>query len=353
MPVFPSLMRRMQQTSPAMSLFQGHQSSPPLEPSGVNQGSFRSRPPNPFEIQDEPPPTRSSADKIRETVASQLRYEDVAPKLEEIPQTPAFKPKDNYGIKNRLKMMLGGAALGSQRGGGLGAIGGIIAGLVNPESVDRHGYATYVRPQYEAEVKAAMGRNKARMDNFEGEMKARKTISEINQANAPEYAQATGSQYVMVFDKKSGRFVPAMDNGEPVEAASVVVGRGHDTTQRMVAKDNRKAAWERLMKSLEGRETVAQMNIDGRKAVADAANREAMKRLGITEGGKNRRQRLQLQAEGYDLDGGTGTSASTGPARPGGGTGTGSAQPSGPLLEGLRRMLGLDPEDEEQDEFWY
>jgi hypothetical protein len=100
MPVFPSLMRRLQETSPAMSLFQG---GPPLKP---------------YEIQDDPPPIRSSADGMRERIAQQIRYEDVAPKLEPLPEAPAFKPKDKYGFLDRLKMMFGGAALGSRQGVG-------------------------------------------------------------------------------------------------------------------------------------------------------------------------------------------------------------------------------------------
>ena len=336
MPVFPSLMRRMQQSSPAPTLFQG----------GMT--------PRPYEIQPDPPPARSSADKVRETVSNQLRYEDVAPKLEAIPQTPSFKPKQKYGVLDRLKMALGGAGLGSQRGGGLGAIGGIIAGLVNPEGVDRQGYAAYVKPQYDAEAQAAMGRNKARMGNFEGEMKAREMISKINQANAPEYAQATGAATTMIFDKKSGRFIPAMIDDEPVEAASVVVGRGHDTTQRMVAKDNRKATWDRLMKTLESREGIAEMNDATRKAIAEGVQSGAMKRLKISEGGKWGRQKRQLLAEGYDLSEGGSAGAGTGPARPGGsgtGSGTGAADTKS-LLDRLKPFLGLDDE-EERDDYWY
>jgi hypothetical protein len=348
MPVFPSFMRRMRESSPAMTLGQ-RSPTPPLEPFRIQ------RPPTPdlFETQNDPPPVKSSADKIRETVASQIRYEDIAPKLEPIPETPAFKPKDKYGLVDRLKMMLGGAALGSQRGGGLGAIGGIIAGAVNPAGVDRHGYATYVRPQLDAEAQGAMARNKARMGNFESEMKARKTISEINQANAPEYAQATGSQYTLIFDKKSGRFIPAMDNGEPVEAASVVAGRNRDTTNKTIQKDNRKAAWDRLMETIQGRKDVAGMNIDARKTLAEFMQREAMKRLGISESGKDRRQKRQLLAEGYDLSEGAGTGAGTGPARPGG---AGSADPIKNLIEQLKRsgkFLGPVEDNEDEDDFWY
>ena len=83
MPVFPSLMRRMQQTSPAPTLFQG----------GIT--------PRPYEIEQPAPPVKSSADKIRETVAGQVRYEDVAPKLEEIPRAPGFVQKAKYGFKDR------------------------------------------------------------------------------------------------------------------------------------------------------------------------------------------------------------------------------------------------------------
>lgn len=350
MPVFPSFMRRFRETSPAATLGQGGP-TPPLEPFRIS----RPETPNLFETQNETPPIKSSADKIRETVASQLRYEDVAPKLEPIPETPAFKPKARYGIVDRLKMALGGAGLGQQRGGGLGAIGGIITGLVKPEAIDRHGYAAYVRPQYDAEAQAAMGRNKARMGTFDSEMKARKTISEINQASAPEYAQATGAAQTLVFDKKSGRFKFATDEqGEPVEAASVVVGRGHDTTNKTIQKDNRRAAWDRLMQSIEGRKDVAEMNIDARRTLAEFLQREARKRLQVTEGGRWGRQKRQLLAEGYDLPGeGAGTGAGTGPARPGGGTG--SADPIKNLIEQLKKsgkFLGPVEDDEEQDD-WY
>lgn len=347
MPVFPSFMRRMRETSPAMTLGQGGP-PPPLEP-------FRIQPPvapDLFQTQNDQRPVKSSADKIRETVASQIRYEDVAPKLEPIPETPEFKPKAKYGVIDRLKMALGGAGLGQQRGGPMGAIGGIIAGAINPAGVDRAGYAAYKKPQYDAETQAVMGRNKARMDNFETEMKAREMISKINQANAPEYAQATGSQYTLIFDKKSGKFVPAMDNGEPVEAASVVVGRGHDTTRKMVEKANREQAWNRLMETLKGRKETAQMGIDARKAISDATIRAAMDRLKVSEGGKWGRQKRQLLAEGYDIGEGAGTGAGTGPARPGG---AGSSDPVKNLIEQLKKsgqFLGPFQDDEEED-YWY
>jgi hypothetical protein len=338
MPVFPSFMRRMQQTSPAQTLFQG----------GIT--------PRPYEIEQPAPPVRSSADRIRETVANQVRYEDVAPKLEQIPTTPPFVPKAHYGILDRLKMAAGGAGLGQQRGGGLGALGGIIAGLINPAGVDRAGYAAYKKPRYDADAQAVMGRNKARMDNFETEMKARETISKINEAGRPKYKQATGSALTMVYDENTGEFKPAMMGDEPVEAASVVVGRGHDTTQRMVEKQKTKAAWDRLMQTLESREGIASQDRETRKAIAEGVQRGAMNRLRISEGGKWGRQKRQLQAEGYDLSEGSGTGAGTGtgPARPGGGAG--NADTLRKLIDQLRKsgqMLGPVEDDEEQDDFWY
>jgi hypothetical protein len=353
MPVFPSFMRRMQQEmSRAATLGQGGP-PPPLEPFRIN----RPETPNLFETQNETPPIKSSADKIRETVASQLRYEDVAPKLEPIPEPPAFKPKGRYGIVDRLKMALGGAGLGSQRGGGLGALGGIIAGLVNPEAVDRHGYAAYVRPQYDAEAQAAMGRNKARMGNFEGEMKAREIISKINQANAPEWAQATGAAQTMFYDKKSGRFKFGTDEqGEPVEAASVVAARTGARSREHVASQNRIAAEKKLAQEIAARIELAERQHGYRMTEIEKRGviQKAIQRM--RDAGATGRLRLKLGAEGYDLPGEGGSAgAGTGPARPGGGTetGAGSAQPSASFLEGLRRQLGLEPEDyEEEDDLW-
>lgn len=333
MPVFPSLMRRMQESSPAMTLFQG----------GIT--------PRPYEIAQDPPPVRSSADGVREQIAQQLRYEDIAPKLEPIPETPAFKPKDKYGFVDRLKMTLGGAGLGAQRGGGLGALGGIIAGLVNPEAIDRHGYAAYVRPQYDAHTQAVQGRNKQRLEAFKRELEGREAVSKINERTQPKYRQATSSQYTLIFDERTGEFVPAMDQGEPVEAASVVVGRGHDTTRKMVEKQKAKDAWARLMETLESREGIAALDRETRKAIADAIQRGQMQRLRITEGGKWGRQKQKLEAEGYET---SGTGASTGSARPGGGAG--NEETIRKLKEQLKKSnkgLGILGPDDEDLEDWY
>ena len=352
MPVFPSFMRRLQQEmSRAGTLGQGGP-TPPLEPFRIQ----RPETPDLFETQNDPPPVKSSADKVRETVASQLRYEDVAPKMEPIPETPAFKPKDKYGFVDRLKMMLGGAALGSQRGGGLGAIGGIIAGAINPEAVDRHGYAAYVRPQYEANAQSVAARNKAKLDAFKAEMEARDTVSKINERTAPEWAQLTGLAHAYKFDKKTGRAVPITDEqGEPVEAASSAAARIGARSREHVASRNRTAAENRLDQQIraqierdERQHGYRMSEIEKRGVIQKAIQR-------MRDAGAMGRLNTRLKAEGYDLGDGSGTGAGTGPARPGGGaeTGAGSAQPSASFLEGLRRQLGLEPEDyEEQDDLW-
>lgn len=345
MPVFPSFMRRMQQEmSRAGTLGQGGP-TPALEPFSIQRPAT----PDLFETQNNPPPVKSSADKIRETVASQIRYEDIAPKMEPIPETPAFKPKDKYGLVDRLKMMLGGAALGSQRGGGLGAIGGMIAGAVNPAGVDRHGYAAYVRPQYDAEAQAAMGRNKARMGNFESEMKAREMISKINEADRPKYKQATGAAYTLVFDENTGEFKPAMLDDEPVEAASVVAARTGARSREHIASQNRIAAEKKLAQEISARierderqHGYRMSEIEKRglieKSIQRMRDAEAMRRTGATQAGATGRLRLKLGAEGYDLPGegeGTGVGTGTGPARPGGSAG--NADMVKKLLEELNK----------------
>jgi hypothetical protein len=350
MPVFPSFMRRLQQrTSQASTLGQGDP-TPPLEPFRIQRPTT----PDLFETQNSPPPVKSSADKVRETVANQIRYEDIAPKLEPIPETPAFKPRDNYGVKNRLLMMLAGMGMGSQRSGGLGAIGGAIAGLVNPEAVDRHGYAAYVRPQYEQAAQSVTARNKAKLDAFKAEMEGREAVSKINERTAPEWAQATGAAQTMFYDKKSGRFKFGTDEqGEPVEAASVVAARTGARSREHVASQNRIAAEKKLAQEIAARierderqHGYRMSEIEKRGVIQKAIQR-------MRDAAASGRQTRQLKAEGYDLGEGSGTGAGAGPARPGGGTGsgTGSAQPSASFMEGLRRQLGL--EDEEQDDWWY
>jgi hypothetical protein len=215
----------------------------PLDP---NPNNFFGLSPNtlkPYDIAPEPDspfnPMNTPMQPATPTVAAQvagqvrrsqsarnplLRYEDIAPRLEELPSAPQFQPKGKYGVWDRIKAALAGMGMMAARGGqqgGLAAIGGLIGGAIHPQGIERLYYGQYALPQHQAETRAAIERNNMRLAGFDRELKARELIEKINAASRPEYQQLSGLEQGMILDKKSGQIVPVTDEqGEPILAAS-------------------------------------------------------------------------------------------------------------------------------------
>jgi len=181
---------------------------------------------------------RSMVDKIKEKVAGEVRYEDIAPKMEEIPGTPAFNPKPVKGIGGRIKaaFQAAGAATQMHPGSPYAGLVGLAAGAIKPGIAQGLDYQHRVLPEAHRQQAEVMARNDARQKSFGVELGNRERVAKINQMNEPDWAAVPGAELPSLYEKHSGETRQVMGpDGKPVRSASVVNAEDHNETLKELA----------------------------------------------------------------------------------------------------------------------
>lgn len=194
-------------------------------------------------------------DSLRQNVANQVRYEDIAPKMEEIPVDPQFQGHEKHGFFDRVKAGLTGSYAAAQQmpNNQYAGIGGLLAGFVNPGGAERLGFETVQLPRARAEQDRVMKRNESRRKAFQSEIEGQTAVAKLNEANAPEYASGAGGENPYLYNKKDARdqvLVKGPD-GQPMRNATVLnTEKRIDSTEEQKDAD-RKAKMAQLQAKIE------------------------------------------------------------------------------------------------------
>lgn len=257
------------------------------------------------------PAVSTGASKIKEAVASQVRYEDMAPKNEEIPGDPTFQAHSKHGFKDRLKAMLYGAqaAAAQQPGNQFASVGGLIGGLINPGGAERLAFDQIEMPRARKAQAATMARNDARQKSFQTELDSRMKVAKLNELNQPEYASMAGGEYPMLYNKRdpSQQVIPTGPDGKPMRPSSII--NAEEATERakeiqflralnQAEADARRAEREQANKLLD--KTVKEALLVARQKW-EAEQKEKDRKLKESEGNKNRGVRTSEGAKNRGL----------------------------------------------------
>jgi len=275
---------------------------------------------------------RSMVDKIKEKVASEVRYEDISPKMEEIPGTPAFNPKPVKGIGGRIKAAFQAAGAASQMNPGSPFAGlvGLAAGAVKPEIAQGLDYQHRVLPAAHRQQAEVMQRNDQRQKSFGLELQNRERMAKINQMNEPEWKSVAGAEYPTLLETRSGQTRQVMgQDGKPIRSASVI--NAEETTDRAKEVERVRALSKAEIEASEAKHKfeMAKDKYDNerREKEKDRAHKEEIekmrqagqnnrtnKNLGVrvSEGEKNRKSREGI-ADKRGSGRGRGSSESTKP----------------------------------------
>lgn len=242
-----------------------------------------------------PTPTGESnpmMSKIKQRVAGDVSYDDIAPKMEEIPGDPQFQAHGKHGFGDRLKVALYGsqAATAQQPGNQFAGIGGFLGGLINPGGAERLAHQEITLPRARKEQMAVMQRNKARQDQVSGEVNNRHRIAQINEMDAPQWSSVPGGETPTLYEKKSGETRQVMGpDGKPMRAASVVntEERGEYMKEIQRTKDLAKAEVEAA--NAKARFEQAKAKMDNDRLMKEMAERHKAELEKMKEAGRNRR----------------------------------------------------------------
>lgn len=198
---------------------------------------------------------RELMDSLRKNVANQVRYEDLAPKMEAIPADPTFQGHDKHGFLDRVRAALTGAYAAQQKmpNNPYANIGGLLGGMFNPGAAERLGFETTTLPMARQEQDQVMRRNESRQKVFQTEIAGRTAVAKLNDATAPEYASGAGGENPYLYNKKDARdqvLVKGPD-GQPMRNATVLnTEKRIDSTEEQKDAD-RKAKMAQLQAKIE------------------------------------------------------------------------------------------------------
>ncbi len=275
---------------------------------------------------------RSMLDKIKEKVAGEVRYEDISPKMEEIPGTPAFNPKPVKGIGGRIKAAFQAAGAASQMNPGSPYAGlvGLAAGAIKPEIAQGLDYQHRVLPAAHRQQAEVMQRNDVRQKSFGVELANRERVAKINQMNEPEWSSVAGAEYPSLYDKRSGETKQVMGaDGKAIKSASVTNTETRTDSAEEIARQKRMADAERdvAKKQADFEKAKQKFEFDKEKEALTARHRKELeelrqsgqnKRAGqsnavrVSEGEKNRKSRESIAGK-RGSGGGGGSSKPTKP----------------------------------------
>lgn len=246
--------------------------------------------------------------KIKQRVAADTRYDDIAPKMEPIPETPVFDPQPVKGFKGRVKAAFQAAGAASQMhpNSPYAGLVGLAAGAVKPEIAQGLDYKTRVLPAAQREQANVQARNDARQRSFGLELQNRERLAKINQMDDPQWASVPGGESPTLFEKKSGetRSVTGPD-GKPLRAASVVNTEERTDSAEEIARqkrmfdaqrdvDKKQADFEKARMKYEHDREMEAMKEKHRKELEAFKESGRNRRFGQGEAGKNSRNAANL-----------------------------------------------------------
>jgi len=248
---------------------------------------------------------RTMVDKVRENVAKDIRYEDIAPKMEVVPGMPPFQPKPGGGVWNHVKSaaqgFAGAAALSNNNP--LAAIAGGVAGAIKPEMGQDMAYRGITVPKAQAQQKQVMGRNADRQAQFHLQLQDRVAVNKMNEANQPEYGVVPGAENPTLFEKHSGEQVPVLGpDGKPQRAASVTNAETNADSRELLAQkkaladaqrevDKQKAAVEKSMLEFNHKKELADLTAKHRAELEQVRQSGQDRRAGQAQAGADRRSK--------------------------------------------------------------
>lgn len=256
------------------------------------------------------PAVSTGASKIKEAVASQVRYEDMAPRQEEIPGDPTFQAHSKHGFKDRLKAMLYGAqaAAAQQPGNQFASVGGLIGGLINPGGAERLAFDQIEMPRARKAQAATMARNDARQKSFQTELDSRMKVAKLNELNQPEYASMAGGEYPVLYNKRdpSQQVIPTGPDGKPMRPSSIINTESRTQSAEDIARERaialaerdvakKQADFEKARMKYEHDRELKEVEARHRRELEEYRQKQQNYRTGVTEGGRNKRA---SQAEG-------------------------------------------------------
>jgi hypothetical protein len=230
--------------------------------------------------------------KIKQRVAADTRYDDIAPKMEQIPETPVFDPQPVKGFKGRVKAAFQAAGAASQMhpNSPYAGLVGLVTGAVKPEIAQGLDYKTRVLPAAQREQANVQARNDARQRSFGLELQNRERLAKINQMDDPQWASVPGGESPTLFEKKSGetRSVTGPD-GKPLRAASVVNTEERGETQKEIQRVRDMARAELEAAEAKHKFELAKEKYENerREKEKDRLHKEELEKL--KESGRNRR----------------------------------------------------------------
>lgn len=256
------------------------------------------------------PAVSTGASRIKQAVAEQVRYEDMAPKDEEIPGDPIFQAHSKHGFKDRLKAMLYGAqaAAAQQPGNQFASVGGLIGGLINPSGAERLAFDQIEMPRARKAQAATMARNEARQKAFQTELDSRMKVAKLNEMNQPEYASMAGGEYPMLYNRRdpSQQIIPTGPDGKPMRPSSIIntetrtgsaedIARERATAQAERDVVKKQADFEKARMKYEHDKELKEVEARHRRELEEYRQKQQNYRTGVTESGRNKRA---SQAEG-------------------------------------------------------
>ena len=230
--------------------------------------------------------------KIKQAVAADARYEDIAPKMEEIPATPVFDPKPVKGIGGRIKAAFQAAGAASQMhpGNPYAGLVGLAAGTIKPDIAQGLDYKTRVLPAAQREQAAVMQRNDARQKSFGIELQNRERLAKINQMGEPDWASVPGGESPTLFEKHSGQTRQVMGpDGKPMRNATVVNTETKTDSAEEIARQKRLSDAERDADRKKAEFEKAQLKYIHDKELSELKAKHAKELEQMREGGRNRR----------------------------------------------------------------
>lgn len=257
---------------------------------------------------------RSMMDAIKKKVAGEVRFEDISPKMEEIPGTPAFNPKEVKGVGGRIKAAFQAAGAASQMNPGSPYAGlvGLAAGAIKPGIAQGLDYQYRVLPEAHRRQAEVMQRNDARQKSFGIELQNRERLAKINQMNDPEWSSVAGGEYPSLYDKRSGETRQVMGpDGKPLQNASILNNEADNESKKEIQllrqindaqRDSARLEREQSNKKLDAavREALAKQaqEFKAREAEKDrgfkAGEGKANRGVRVSEGDKNRKSREDI-----------------------------------------------------------
>lgn len=248
--------------------------------------------------------SRKMVDKIKENVASQVRYEDIAPKMETEQPTPAFQAKPTKGVWNHLKagFQAAGGASRMYPNQPLAPLVGAVAGAIDPRIAQVMDYQGRVVPDSQREQAAVRGRNSERQKAFQSEIQSRTAVGKMNEANQPTYKPVPGGEFQTLYnehDPSDTKTINGPDN-KPIRNASVVntetrtgsaeeISRqkAMDTAERDVEK--KKANFEKAKLDFDHKKEIEDINAKHKKELEVLRQGHQDRRASKAEGGRNTR----------------------------------------------------------------